>query len=279
MPRGLGRLLPRVDIEDVVDKTRVETGEEGYFAFPFRAAKPAVTYEVPGAFVRFIADQVPGSAMDFQAVGRSVDVSNADGGVLFSAPDAPLVEFDRIRTYEHAPRPGRLGGPYDAAPAFQPRTGHVFSHVFDNLWHTNYRIAQEGNTTFRYAIAGHAGAFDAVRATRFGAGVSAPLLAAVLRPGQKGSLPPGQGTLASVGRANVEVQTVKAAARQPGYAVRLREVAGKATTVTLRLPVPIRKAWTADITERPGTLPAQLYRLGWLALAGWFAMVSVWRSN
>jgi alpha-mannosidase len=246
--------VPRVDISNTVDKERVETAEEAYYAFPFEVDSPNVNYEVPGAQVEFFRDQLPGSALDWQAIGRYADLSNAEGGVTFSAESAPIVEFGRIRTQEFLTRPGRLDGKPDGVNAdeFLPKSGHVFSYTHNNLWFTNYRIAQEGPVTFDYSIGSHGGGFDAVRETRFGWGAHAELAAVGVEGSQQGPYAPGAHSLASVDQPNVVVQAVKRAHDgQPGLTVRLLEVAGKDGRATLRLPFKVGKATLADATERP----------------------------
>ncbi|MPZ84412.1 MAG: hypothetical protein GEV28_30080 [Actinophytocola sp.] len=249
--------VPRIDIANTVDKTRVETAEEAYYAFPFEVDDPDVTYEIPAASVRFYDDQMPGAAMDWQAIGRYADVSNDRGGVLFSAPSAPMVEFDRVRTQEWVARPGRLdGGAVDLDPdEYKPKSGSVFSYTHNNLWGTNYRIAQEGPVTFRYAIGSHgsgAGPEDAtVRATRFGAEVHSTLRGVGVADRRPGAYQPGAHSLVSVDRSAVTVQTVKRADDgAPGLTVRLLEVTGRDGTATVKLPFQVGAAQLADVTER-----------------------------
>ena len=245
--------IPRIDIANTVDKTRVETAEEAYYAFPFEVDNPDVTYEIPAASVRFYDDQMPGAALDWQAIGRYADVSDDRGGVLFSAPSAPMVEFDHLRTQEWQARPGRLdGGTVDLDPnRYRPKSGSVFSYTHNNLWGTNYRIAQEGPVTFRYAIGSHADGHDAVAATRFGAEVHSTLHGVGVPDRRPGAYHPGAHSLVSVDRPGVTVQTVKRADDgAPGLTVRLLEVAGRDGTTTVTLPFQVGAAQLADATER-----------------------------
>lgn len=247
--------VPRIDIANTVDKTRVETAEEAYYAFPFEVDDPRVRYEIPAGSVRFFDDQMPGAAMDWQAIGRYADLSDARGGVLFSAPSAPMVEFDRLRTQEWLARPGRLdGGPVDLDPSvYYPKSGSVFSYTHNNLWGTNYRIAQEGPVTFRYSIGSHGADHDVVDSTRFGAETHSPLHGVGVTGRQPGAYRPGAQALVTVDRPGVTVQTVKRADDgAPGLTVRLLEVAGEDGTATVTLPFAVGAAQLADATERPG---------------------------
>ncbi|HVX43186.1 MAG TPA: polysaccharide lyase family protein [Mycobacteriales bacterium] len=251
---------PRLELSDTIDKVRVDTAEEGYFAFPFKQQDPTVTYEVPGAAARLFTDQAPGAAMDWQSMRSYADVSGRSSGVTLSSTDAPLVEFGRIRTQEFQGRPGSLDGssvPVDPGK-YQPHNGSVFSYIFNNLWHTNYRIAQAGPIAFHYAITDHAGDFDPVAATHFGWGQSTPLQAAALTAGQTGRLPAGAGSLVSVDSDHVVVQAIKAPADGgDGMVVRLLEIGGRPAEVNLRMPFAVGSAQLQDLVERPiGPLPA-----------------------
>jgi hypothetical protein len=247
---------PRLDITDSIDKVRVDTPEEGYFAFPFDESHPQVTYEVPGAPVRFFTDQTPGAALDWQSMRSYVDVSGAGGGVTLSSTDAPLIELDHIRSQEFQARPGKLDGtsaPVDPGK-YLPGNGSVFSYAFNNLWDTNYRMAQAGPISYHYSITDHTGGFDAVAATHYGWGVQSPLQAAGLAGGQAGDRPSGARSLLSVSAPNVVLQTVKPAyPGQPGYTVRLLEVAGRKGNVALHMPFRVGSASLADADERPTT--------------------------
>jgi alpha-mannosidase len=246
--------IPEVYISDTVDKVEVDTAEEAYFAFPFKVDNPQVTYEVPGTWVRFFTDQLPGSALDWQSIQSYADISGSAGGVTFTSRDAPLVEFDHIRTDEFITRPGRLDGTPDQVDPSQylPANGSVFSYVYNNLWWTNYRIAQAGTTTFDYRISSHADGFDPVRATHDGWGHLAPLVPMAVPAHQHGAHQPGSHSLVTVDQPNVIVQTIKQSdASAPGLAIRLLEVAGRSCQASLTLPFQAGAATLDDITERP----------------------------
>jgi alpha-mannosidase len=251
---------PRVYISDTVNKERVDTAEEAYFAFPFKEGHPQITYEVRGDSVRFFTDQMPGSALDWQAIQSYADISAAGRGVTLSSPDAPMVEFDRIRTQEFLARPGRLDGIPATInpPTYQPSHGWVFSYVYNNLWYTNYRNSQQGTTTFHYAITSHTGGFDPVRDTRDGWGYQTPLVPLAVAAGQRGAYQPGDHPVMSVDQPGVVVQTIKQAADgAPGLTIRLLNVTGQPATVGLRLPFRAGRATLDNPAEQPqSALPA-----------------------
>lgn len=254
--------LPRIDIGDTIDKTlETTTAEEGYFAFPFKKDNPTVTYETPGAPVQLVDGQMPGSAMDWQSVRGYADISAKDSGVTLSTTNAPLMEFDHIRSLELQSRPGFLDNRKDPSPdGVRPKNGSVFSYAFNNLWATNYRKAQSGPITYNYSITDHTGGFMPVAATQYGTGVQTPLQTAPLPAAHNGTYAAGAHSLASLDTDNTVVQTIKqaypvqsTASPSPSYplTVRLLEVAGKNSTTHLHLPVKIDKATLENLTEEP----------------------------
>ncbi|MFI1092549.1 polysaccharide lyase family protein [Streptomyces sp. NPDC020917] len=262
--------VDRLDIADSIDKTKVTTPEEGYFAFPFKQDNPTVTYEAPGTSVQLADGQMPGAAMDWQSVRSYADLSSTVGdttsGVTLSTPNAPLMEFGHIRSMELQPRPGRLDD--TATPdltSVRPTNGSAFSYAFNSLWQTNYRLYQSGPITYNYSITDHTGAFDATAATRYGWGVQTPLQPAAVPASQAGTYPAGATSLMSVVNGvrhpvgNLVVQTFKQAnatqqtASPSGLPLtaRLLEVAGKSGTARLHLPFKVTKAQLENLTEDP----------------------------
>lgn len=260
----------RLDISDSIDKTKVTTPEEGYFAFPFKQDRPTVTYEAPGTSVQLANGQMPGAAMDWQSVRSYADLSSTTGdttsGVTLSTPNAPLMEFDHIRSMELQPRPGRLDD--TATPdlsSVQPTNGSAFSYAFNSLWNTNYRLYQSGPITFDYSITDHTGAFNATAATRYGWGVQTPLQPGALPASHTGTYPAGANSLISVVHGknqqvgNLVLQTLKQAdpVQQTGspsglpLTARLLEVAGESGTADLHLPFKVTKAQLESPTEDP----------------------------
>ncbi|MGW7043321.1 glycoside hydrolase family 38 N-terminal domain-containing protein [Streptomyces avermitilis] len=250
----------RLDIADTIDKTKVSTPEEGYFAFPFKQDNPTVTYGGTGGPVALVDGQAPGAAMDWQAVRGYADVSGPGGGATLSTSDTPLMEFDHIRSMELTGRPGRLDTADDHPDldSVRPKNGSVFSYAFNNLWGTNYRQSQDGPITYHYTVSNHRGGFDAAAATHTGESTGDPLRSVSLAAGHKGGCPQGNHSLLSLDAPGTIVQTVKPAyrygnsseARLP-LTIRLQEVAGTDGPVKLHLPYAVSAAQLENLTEEP----------------------------
>jgi hypothetical protein len=155
--------IGRVDIIHAIDKLAVRTKEAVHVAFPFQVPGGQLRYDVAYGIVRPEADQLPGSCKNFFSLQSWADVSNADSGVTWASPDAPLIEIGSITAEQ----------PWAQATASATT---LYSYLMNNYWHTNYKADQEGPASFRYSILPH-GSFVPEEAVRFGRDMREPLLA------------------------------------------------------------------------------------------------------
>lgn len=130
--------LPWVDIENRITKTGTLAKEAVYAAFPFAFTQPTVELEIPLGRMTVDRDQQPGSCRDWYCHTHWVWLHEATSGVLWSAPDAPLVTLNDL--FRGAWR-------RTIAP-----DGTLFSWVTNNYWHTNYAARQGGDLVFRYRL-------------------------------------------------------------------------------------------------------------------------------
>jgi alpha-mannosidase len=169
------RGLARLDLCVTIDKEKIREKEGVHVAFPLAVPGGTVRVDVGWGFVRPETDQIAGACRDFFCARDSVDVSNEEYGVTWTALDAPLVE---------------IGGLTDEIPRESERrvwkrkldpSSLLFSYVMNNYWHTNYKADQEGPVTFRYAVQPHAGS-DTSIAKRLGLEAERPLVAVPADP-------------------------------------------------------------------------------------------------
>jgi len=160
--------IERVDIINIIDKKNICEQEAVHLAFPFKVPEGVMRMEIPWAVVSPEIDQLPGACKNYFTVQRWVDVSNAEYGLTWATPDAPLIEVGAIT---NDPRGKTVGW----IESIEPSTT-LYSYVMNNYWETNYKASQEGPTTFRYSIEPHNG-FDPGKAAKFGTGQSQPLIA------------------------------------------------------------------------------------------------------
>jgi len=159
--------IDRVDIINVIDKKNIYEQEAVHLAFPFKVPEGVMRMDIPWAVVRPETDQLPGACKNYFTVQRWVDVSNANYGVTWATPDAPLIEVGAITS---DPRGKTMGW----IESIEPSTT-LYSYVMNNYWETNYKASQEGPTTFRYSIEPHL-SFDSGKAAKFGTERSQPLI-------------------------------------------------------------------------------------------------------
>ncbi|RFZ85226.1 glycoside hydrolase [Mucilaginibacter terrenus] len=164
--------VDRIEIINTIDKTAVRSKESVHFAFPFSIPGGQVRYNIPWAAVTAESDQLPNSNRNWYTMQRWVDISNANYGLTWSSPDAPLFEIGKIKTAN------LLGGlqhsPYWVD--FTSQSSIIYSWVMNNLWHTNFRADQQGKTTFHYFIQAHDGGYDSFKASQAGIYNHQPLL-------------------------------------------------------------------------------------------------------
>lgn len=165
--------VDRIEIVNTIDKKAVTAKEGVHFAFPFNVPGAQVRYSIPWGSIHVEADQLQYANRNWYTVQRWVDVSNKEYGITWSTPDAPLFEVGEQTTA------GLVGGLYDSPKwiNFTEQRPALYSWVMNNLWHTNFRHAQEGVATFRYYLQVHR-AYDAFSVNQAGLANHRPLIAA-----------------------------------------------------------------------------------------------------
>jgi alpha-mannosidase len=155
----------------MVDKKTIRQKEGVHFGFPFHPLLNKVTLDAGYGSMQYLADQLPGSNMDYLYSRRWLDVSKADKGLQWMLLEAPLVEpgdmIDERQTINQTHKEWKKEG--------RP-TATWFSYIMNNYWHTNYKADQEGISNYRYALKPH-GIFSYSEAEKTGASFSQPLLA------------------------------------------------------------------------------------------------------
>ncbi|MGC8669129.1 MAG: polysaccharide lyase family protein [Chthonomonadales bacterium] len=150
---ALGNLVMR----NVIHKPMTLLKEAGYFAFPFRLQQPrkaADWVDLPYGVVQVEKEQLPGACREWYTANSFAAVSDGSVTAYLATPHAPLITVGDI--FRGAWR------------AHISASGTLFSYVFNNYWHTNYKAGQGGDLVFSYALRLTGGAFDAARAVRFG---------------------------------------------------------------------------------------------------------------
>jgi hypothetical protein len=169
------RGIPRVEIRNRMWKQRTVDKQSVFFAFPFAAATPEVTYELPGAGTGASAPRVPGCPQHMRAIRHWTALAEGGSAIAWATVDAPLVQFGDIHS-PYSPFPGTLR-------LDRPEPGTIYSWVLNNIWDTNFPTEQGGEMSFHYAVTSGKGADAAPLGARLGESVSTPLVATVVPSG------------------------------------------------------------------------------------------------
>ncbi|MGW5733596.1 MULTISPECIES: glycoside hydrolase family 38 N-terminal domain-containing protein [Streptomyces] len=245
--------VPRLDIENRLDKDATLRKESAYFAFPFAFDEPVVRMEATGGLTGTSLPVVPGSALHMRAVRRWVTLAEAGLAVAWSTQDAPLVQFGNI-ALPYAPFPKTMG--HD-----EPAT--VFSWIHNNLWDTNFPGEQGFEFTYRYSLA--CGPSADGLGPRTAAAWSRPLRAVRARgaggageaDGHAGEGSGGQTpSLAFAELGDVRVRLVGAVTPKPGQVLlRLQSFAEEPVACPVRIHFPVATAHAASyLGEASGEL-------------------------
>ena len=225
----------RIDFVNRLDKILEYKKEAGYFAFPFAFSEPTIRLEIPDGVIRPETDQLAGACRDWYCVQHFLTVANDDAAVAWTALDSPLLTLQDINRGQWYRK-------------LEIRNGNVFAYVFNNYWWTNYRAGQEGPHTFRYSMTSAKSISD-LDAKCFGEAVQNPLVCQVIS-GKAGARAEPSRQLVGVGGDGVVLQAMLPSKYWNGTIIRLREMAGKTTTVPITVTgIGFRKAHLCNLAE------------------------------
>ena len=231
----------KIEFVNHITKDPVRDKEAVYFAFPVAAPKPSFQYEIQNGWVDPSRNMQKGAGLEWFSVGHWVKAMGPDWDVAIVPVDAPLVTLGDIN---------RGVWPEE----FAPKSSTIFSYVYNNYWHTNFRAEQGGEATFRYVMtSGPALAPEDL--SRLGRAAMTPLeMDEVIDQDKVGNperpLEPGAASFLEVDGSGVEVENWKAAEDGYGTVLRLLETAGAQSTVTLRFPLlSLQHVWRCTAME------------------------------
>ena len=160
-----------VMIDNLIDKKAIRSKEAVHFGFPFQSSFTKVTLDAGYGTMQYLADQLPGSNMDYLYGRRWLDISKADKGMQWMLLEAPFIEPGNMIDERQIVQPNHKEWKTTGAP-----TATWFSYVMNNYWHTNYKADQEGVSNYRYVLKPH-GMFSYSETEKAGASFTQPLLA------------------------------------------------------------------------------------------------------
>jgi alpha-mannosidase len=137
---------------------------------------------------------------------------------------------------------------------FEPKSSTIFSYIFNNYWHTNFRAEQGGETIFRYVITTGVQLTPA-ELSRFGRAAMTRLETdQVIDQDKVGDperpLEPVPASFLQLEGQGVVVENWKAAEDGNGTVLRLLETAGLESHVTLKFPqLDLQQVWLCTAME------------------------------
>ena len=142
------RGIRRLDVSVRLVKHATAEKESIHVVFPFAGTDPRVAYELTGGAGG--GPCVPGSAAHMHAIRHWVALESRDATIAWATLQAPLVQL------------GNVFLPYPPYPETIDRAGPglVTSWVANNVWETNFPLAQGGEVHFDYSVASAAPGVD-----------------------------------------------------------------------------------------------------------------------
>lgn len=140
--------LKRVDIQNVVDKTKSYEYENIRFAFPFHISNPETELDLPFSLIRPEREQLSGANKNFFSVNNGVAVTGLKRSILLTTMHNPIVELNDMDGE------GWLedNKEFLAWKRQASSSSTIYSWVMNNSWRTNYKASQEGEARFKYSI-------------------------------------------------------------------------------------------------------------------------------
>lgn len=239
--------IARVDIKNEVVRDNMpslKTKEEAFYVMPFNLGSDFDIYhDTPNGYIsptNIDTDLIEGSCTDFYTVNKWVAlVDNATGyNVIVTLPDTALMQYGERRTSEWA---------FD----YQPQKPYLYSYVMNNQWHTNFQGEQPGYASFSYSISTSvSNGLDIESAVKAGFNSSFKLQSVLVGENANGTLAEQGMPLIGIDKENVRISTFKyAESNGNGLILRLAEVLGKDTKVTVTLPDNVKEVYLTDLIE------------------------------
>ncbi len=225
---------------------------DAHLAFPFRFEQPRFRYQGALSGLSLVEDFLPGAYWDTLAVQDWVCVSGADGAVVWSSLDAPLVCLGDLWpgyvSPAHSARvPSRAHHPPTALG--EVRNGWVYSTLFTNNFGTNFSVSQTGSILFRHVFTSCAEAPEDGLAGRIGLEQMTPARTIFLERRREGRLPTSASLLELSGDPLVPL-TLKPAEDGRGHILRLWNSAPRVADADIVVNfISLADAEPATITE------------------------------
>lgn len=233
--------VKRIELINRLSGKKPTARAEGiYLSLPFNIPNFSWRLENAGVVFDPYADLLPGANPNIFSAGRWILCANADRFIAVSPLEAPLVEFGEIRSLS-----------LEDVASYRPSRSHLYSHLMDNFWNTNFPMWQSGDFVFSYSLTSGVKRDAVVRASQLGEGLHLPLQAASLGP-QQGPLP-GTASVLNILGPRIHMLALKRSEDGKAFVFRCQEADGQEGTLTLRPGLlTFASAHLANALEKPG---------------------------
>lgn len=251
----LHRDLPRIDVATRLLKD-ADASRELFLAFPFRVDNPRFHYETPFAVVEFLVDQLPGTCSDYATVQHWADVSDGQAGVAWCPIESHQAGFGNlwpgyVSQAHHGVTPPGFVHPFETDPR-AIANGHIYSHLMNNNFRTNFYPAQIADAVFRYSFRPHEGDWRAGDARAFGWETACPLMPVNIRGPREGALPASEAFIRVDHEALMLLALKRAEDGDEALILRFIETRGEAGRAAVTIPWwRVRHARRTNIAEEP----------------------------
>jgi alpha-mannosidase len=213
--------------------------EATYLVFPFNLPNATARFDVGGLSVRPQDDQLPGVNRDYFTTQKWVDFCDERRGVTIATPINPLCQ---LGDFHFAHNQGR----------FELPRATFLGWVTNNYWECNFPYHQPGTIVARYRIQPYDGAFDEIRAYRFGqeTAFAQPACQHLGETADDKNLPTQEQFLQLP---EGKIQTLQARALEAGkLSLRLLNITDSPQTAVIGSGIArIMRAWTCDLFNQP----------------------------
>lgn len=235
-------------------RTSYKWGKESvYFAFPFNVPDFTIKHDLPGTVVEPITDQSEGSTTSHYGIQSFSDVSGSDFGITLATAECGLIEYGYPRHTQQMINESILK---------KPEKSYLFLYPMTNWFFTNNQVDQRGKTKMTWSISSHKGNWFKGKAYVKGQEISHPLTADFLEKSNvTGRLPSDKSSFVQINKPNIAISTIKPAEiNGSGYILRVNEVCGQKTEVTISLPFlkKIDKAQETSLIEVDKGIPVKI---------------------
>jgi len=159
-----------VYIDNIVDKIATTDKEGVHFGFSFDMGENLrFTADVPWGVMELEKDQWPQANRNWMAMQRWVNLSDDEANVTLCSLNAPIFEVGDM-TANILGSSGNWISHIDRVPT-------LWSWAMNNHWHTNFRLAQDGQIHYGYILRPALGPVDVTASSRFAQTGCRPLIA------------------------------------------------------------------------------------------------------